>query len=77
MPRTNSITPTKRIEDQIYKRIKCAMAMESIKQYHIAGELGIHKTTCSQHFKHHSFSLEQIIDICEFLGLEIKVCDKC
>lgn len=76
MPRVNSLTKTKRIEDGIYKKILMAMAMESVKKKDIAEHLGLHKSTVSQHFNNHTFSFEQLLEIFEFLEMEISVCVK-
>lgn len=61
---------------RIYNSIIGAMAIEGVKQYQIAQELGLHKTTVSLHFKNRTFSLEQILQIFEFLELEFTICAK-
>ena len=66
----------KRTEDQVYRQIAGVMGMENIKKYQIAQELGLHKTTVSEHFKHHTFSFDQLLQIFEFLGMEFKLCAK-
>ena len=70
------LTEYKRCEVRIYRQIRSAMAIEGVKQYQVAEELGLHKSTVSQHFDNHTFSLEQILQIFEFLGLELIVCAK-
>lgn len=76
MPRVNSLTPEKRIEDKIYRQILGAMGMEGVRKCQIAEVLGLHKSTVTQHFEHHTFSVQQLIEILTFLGLEIQICAK-
>ena len=70
------ITEYRRNLARTYNLIRGAMAVEGVKQCHIAEELGLHKTTVSQHFKHKTFSFEQILQIFEFLDLEFTLCAK-
>lgn len=70
------ITEYKRNEDKVYRLIKGAMAIKGIKQYQIADELGLHKSTVSSHFEHQTFSFEQILQIFEYIGLEFTLCAK-
>lgn len=71
-----TLTEYKRCEERIYRQIIGAMAIEGVRQYQIADELGLHKSTVSQHFDNHSFSLEQILQIFELLELEFTLCAK-
>ena len=71
-----TLTEYKRNLEKAYQRIEVAMVLKRIRQYHIADELGINKSTVSQHFKKRTFSFEQILQIFEFLGLEFTVCEK-
>lgn len=66
----------KRAIDKVYRQIAGAMGMKRVKQYQIAQELGLHKTTVSEHFKHHTFSFDQLIQIFDFLGMEFTLCVK-
>lgn len=70
------IVEYKRNLTRIYNLINGAMAVEGIKQYQIAQEMGLHKTTVSQHFKNRTFSMEQILQIFEILDLEFTLCAK-
>ena len=71
-----TLTEYKRNLEKAYQRIEVAMVIKRIRQYQIAEELGLHKSTVSQHFEKHTFSFEQILQIFEFLGLEITICEK-
>ena len=66
----------KRNLTRTYNLIVSAMAIEDVKQYQIADELGLHKTTVSEHFRNRTFSYEQILQIFEFLDLEYTLCAK-
>lgn len=70
------LTEYKRNEEKIYRTIVGTMAIKNIKKYQIADELGLHKSTVTIHFKHHTFSFEQILQIFEFIGLEFELCVK-
>ena len=76
MPRVQSLTPEKRIEDKIYGAIYAAMGLHGLKKKDIADALGLHKSTVSEHFANRSFSFMQLLSIFEFLELEISICGK-
>lgn len=70
------LTEYLRNKEKIYQQIIGTMAIKGIKQYQIADELGLHKSTVSIHFENKTFSFEQILQIFEFIGLEITLCAK-
>lgn len=70
------LTEYKRNEEMVYRQIIGTMAVKGIRQYQIADELGLHKSTVSIHFEHHTFSFDQILQIFEFIGLEFELCVK-
>ena len=72
MPRVNRLTEEKRIEEQLLDELHIACRRKSIKQKHIAAELGISQAAVSKLMSGKSgMSLEQFIAISLMAGRRV------
>lgn len=77
MPRSNLCKPRVHPNiDAIYRSIDIARKINNERQADLGKLLKIRQNTVSHHFKHHSFTAEQINELLDHYGLEIKICAK-
>lgn len=78
MPRSNLCKP--KIHPNlltIYNALDRSKRLGNLRQEDLAKMLEIKQNTYSHHMSHYSFSWEQLNELLDYYGLEIKVCDKC
>lgn len=76
MPKQSLITRVHPNTKQIYDAINLAVRIQNLRQSDIAKAINRKQNTVSYHLIHHSFDQDQLNDVLDFLGLEIKVCAK-
>lgn len=76
MPKQNFVTTVHPNTKALYEAINRTIRLFNYRQEDIAKVLHIAQNTVSYHLKHHSFDKDQLNDLLDFLGLEIKVCVK-
>lgn len=60
----------------IYDAIELSKRIHNYRQEDLGKVLKLKQNTVSHHFKHRSFSDDQINELLDFFDLEIKVCAK-
>ena len=76
MPKQNFVTKEHPNTKTIYDAIELSKRIRKCRQEDLGKVLRIKQNTVSHHFKHHSFSDDQINELLDFFDLEIKVCAK-
>ena len=76
MPKQNFVRNVHPNTAEIYKAIDLTKRLYNYRQEDLAKVLHVRQNTVSYHLKHHSFDQDQLNDLLDFLGLEIKVCAK-
>lgn len=76
MPKQSLIRKIHLNTERLYKAIDMAIRLNNYRQEDLAKVLHIKQNTVSYHLKHHTFDQDQLNDLLDFLGLEIKVCVK-
>ncbi len=76
MPKQKFIRMIHPNTEHLYHSIDLAVRLKNYRQEDIAKVLNIAQNTVSYHLKNHSFDQDQMNDLLDFLGLEIKVCAK-
>lgn len=76
MPKQRFVTTIHPNTAEIYNAINLTKRLNNLRQEDLAKVLKVQQNTVSYHLKHHSFDQDQLNDLLDFLGLEIRVCPK-